>query len=105
MSQVATARKLAIRNERVKVTAHFHEQGSILQGTRQGRCDGFEVEILLDSDEPAEKLSELMRLSHSMCFTEAALLVPAPVTSHHTVNGQPFEINFAPVAGSTAQDA
>jgi hypothetical protein len=92
VSQVATARKLAIRNERVKVTAHFHEEGSILQGTKHGRCDGFEVEILLDSDEPAEQISELIRLSHRMCFTEAAMLAPVTVTSRHTVNGQPFEM-------------
>jgi hypothetical protein len=93
VSQVATARKLAIRNEHVKVTAHFHEEGSIMQGSKAGRCDGFEVEILLDSDEPAEAISELIRLSHRMCFTEAAMLAPVTVTSRHTVNGQPFEMD------------
>ena len=87
---------MAIRNERVKVNAHFHEQGSILQGSKEGWCDGFEVEISLDSDEPAERIAELIRLAHAMCFTEAALMVPSRVTSKHTVNGQPFEV---PVQG------
>ena len=91
MSQVATARKIAIRNERVKVNAHFHEEGSILQGSKTGQCDGFEVEISLDSDEPAEKISELIRLAHAMCFTEAALMSPMTVVSRHTVNGQAFD--------------
>jgi hypothetical protein len=82
---------MVIRNERVKVDAHFHEQGSILKGSKEGRCDGFEVEISLDSDEPDERIAELIRLAHAMCFTEAALMAPARVTGRHLVNGQPFD--------------
>ncbi len=82
---------MSIRNERVKVNAHFHEQGSIQQGSKTGNCDGFEVEISLDSDEPPERVAELIRLAHAMCFTEAALISPAPVTARHVVNGRPFD--------------
>ncbi len=94
MSQVATIRKLAIRNERVNVTAHFHEQGSVLKGDKAGFCDGFEVEITLDSDEPAEEIETLIRLAHRLCFTEAAMLTPVPVKTRHTLNGQPFAVDL-----------
>lgn len=92
MSQVATARKLSIRNERITVNAHFHEQGSVLEGSKQGLCDGFEVLFSIDSDEPAAEIAALIRSAHRMCFTESALTTPVPVTSRHVVNGQPFEL-------------
>lgn len=88
MSQVAAKRKLIIRNDRVTVTAHFHEQGSVLRGDAEGFCDGFEVEISLESDEPPEVVRELIRLARQMCFTEKALMGSTPVVVRQTLNGQ-----------------
>ena len=73
MSQVATKKKLNIRNERVTVTGHFHEQGSVLRGDAEGFCDGFEVQISLETEEPDEQVATLIRLARKMCFTEKAL--------------------------------
>lgn len=88
MSQVATKRKLRIQNERVKVTAHFHESGSVLRGDAEGFCDGFEIEILLDSQEPLEKIADLIQLARQMCFTEKALAGNTPITIKKTINGK-----------------
>jgi uncharacterized OsmC-like protein len=88
VSQVATKRRLQIRDERVKVSAHFHEQGSVLRGDAEGFCDRFEVEITIESDEPREKIAELIRLARQMCFTERALMGSTPVTVTQIVNGQ-----------------
>lgn len=88
MSQVAIKRKLAIRNERVNVTAHFHEQGSVLRGDAEGFCDGFEIEILIESDEDPQKITELVRLSREMCFTEKALIGSVPVKVSQKLNNQ-----------------
>jgi organic hydroperoxide reductase OsmC/OhrA len=90
LSQVAAKRKLSIRNDQVKVTAHFHEQGSVLRGDAEGFCDGFEVEISIDSDEPQEQIEELIRLARQMCFTEKALMSSVPLSVRQTLNG--FEI-------------
>ena len=90
MSQVAAKKKLVIRNERVKVTAHFHEQGSVLRGDAEGFCDGFEVEISLDSDEPGEQITTLIRLARQLCFTEKALIDSVPVQVTQQVNGKLF---------------
>lgn len=92
MSQVATKRKLSIRNERVKVTGHFHEQGSVLRGDAEGFCDGFEVEILLDTDVPAQEIAILIRLARRMCFTEKALAGITEIKVSQTVNGE--TLNF-----------
>jgi hypothetical protein len=90
VSQVATKKKLNIRNERVRVVGHFHEQGSVLKGDAEGFCDGFEIEMLLDSDEPDTEIATLIRLARQMCFTEKALTGQTPVTIRSLVNGRPF---------------
>ncbi len=92
MSQVATKKKLVLRDERVKVTAHFREQGSVLRGTSEGMCEGFDIELSIESDEPAEKIAELIRLSHRMCFTEVALAREVRLRKRHNLNGQPIEV-------------
>jgi uncharacterized OsmC-like protein len=92
VSQVATKRKLAIRNEKVNVTAHFHEQGSVLRGDAEGFCDSFEIEILIDSDEDPEKIADLVRISREMCFTEKALMGSVPVKVSQQLNQQVLQV-------------
>jgi len=71
----------------VLVTAFFHEQGSVLRGDAEGFCDGFEVEIRLDSTEPTEELVDLITLARRMCFTEKALTREVAVQFSQTLNG------------------
>ena len=92
MSQVAAKRKLKISNERIHVTAYFHEQGSVLKGDAEGFCDGFEVEVLLDSEEPVEKVKALVSMARRLCFTEKALTDSIAVTVSQTLNGVTTEI-------------
>jgi hypothetical protein len=73
------------------VTAHFHEHGSVLAGSAEGQCDGFEIEISLESDEAQEKIGELMRLAHRMCFTEDALSGKR-VSKQHFLNGKSLQV-------------
>ncbi len=88
MSQVAAKRKLPISNERVNVTAYFHEQGSVLKGDAEGFCDVFEVEIIMDSEAPEDELRKLIALARNMCFTEKALTESVEVRVMQTINGQ-----------------
>jgi len=64
----------------------------VLRGDAEGFCDGFEVEIELESDEPKESMIELIRLARQMCFTEKALIGSTPVNVTQRVNGQVFTI-------------
>jgi organic hydroperoxide reductase OsmC/OhrA len=90
MSQVATQKKLALRDHRVKLAATFRTQGSVLQGTKVGACERLEIEVSIESDEAADEIDELIRLSHRMCYTEAALSERVPLTKRHVLNGQPL---------------
>jgi organic hydroperoxide reductase OsmC/OhrA len=92
VSQVATKKKLVLRDERVKVTAHFRESGSVLRGTKEGSCKGFDIELAIESDEATEEIAELIRLAHRMCFTEDALSGTVKLTATHRLNGRPIEV-------------
>lgn len=92
VTQVALKKKLAIRNEKVNVTAHFHEKGSVLRGDAKGFCDSFEFVISLDSDEDLKEIRELIRLSHELCFAEKAVIGISPIHMSQSLNGQSFEL-------------
>jgi uncharacterized OsmC-like protein len=92
VSQVAAKKRLTLHNERVKVIAHFREEGSVLGGTQEGMCEGFSIELSIDGDEPEEVIATLIRLAHRMCFTESALSNVVKITSSHLFNGQHLEV-------------
>jgi uncharacterized OsmC-like protein len=93
VSQVATKKKLKISKEKVIVTAHFHEQGSVLRGDAEGFCDSFEIEMSLESSESEEEIANLIRLSRKMCFTEKALTGSVPVSVSQKLNQRPLVVN------------
>lgn len=92
ITQVAKMKKIAIRNEQASARVRFHEEGSVLAGTKQGFCDGWEIELSLESDHAPEEIRALYRLAHRMCFAEAALRTTARPTCTHFLNGQPLEV-------------
>lgn len=81
-----------MKNEHVRVTGHFHEQGSVLKGDAEGFCDGFEVEISLESGAPDVVIADMIRVSRQMCFTEKALSAPVSVQVTQKVNGKELSI-------------
>ena len=95
MSQVATKRKLQLRDARVRAIAHFREEGSVLAGTKTGVCEGLTIELSIDSDEPHDRIMALIRQAHQMCFTEHALSSTPPIRAVHRLNGQPIEVESA----------
>lgn len=91
LSQVAIKKKLQISNQRVCVTAHFHEQGSVLKGDAEGFCDRFDVEITVDSAAPESEINELIAIARRMCFAEKALTTSVEVSVTQKINGQSWE--------------
>jgi len=81
-------RKLEIKNERVKVIATFYEGGSVIKGDKHGECEGFEIEISVESDEPLEVIQAMLNLAHQMCFTETALSQAIELQVTHRFNGE-----------------
>jgi len=91
LTEIAGKRRLNISNPRVKVLARFHEQGSALKGDKTGACDGFDIDIQVDSDEPEEKILDLMKIAKRVCFASDALTRPYPPKYNHIINGKPVE--------------
>jgi len=88
MSQVAAKKRLALKDERVKVFAYFSEEGAVLAGTQRGFCEEFDIEVSLNGDIPIDEIKELIRLAHQMCFTESALKSTPRIMSRHVYNGK-----------------
>ena len=86
MSQVAAKKKLTLRDERVRVVAHFREEGAVLAGTQKGICEGFTIELFINGDTPDKEMMTLIRLAHQMCFTESALSSVVELTLGHYYN-------------------
>lgn len=91
-TNIALRKKLAIRNERVRVTARYVESGSILKGDKRGEATSYAVEILIDSDEPREVIADLMRMAHRMCFAEDSIGKAIPLEYKHQLNGEAIEV-------------
>jgi len=90
--QVARTLKMEPRNVRIKVDAKFFREGSVIAGTAKSHCDSIVTDLQLESDEPAERIAQLIRMAEASCFTMAALRNVAPVELCATVNGSPFEV-------------
>ena len=80
------------RNVRIKVTAKYYREGSVLAGDARTACDSIKTELSLDIDEPPERAAQLVRLAEATCFTMAALRNPVPVALEASVNGQRIEM-------------
>ncbi|HEY7060071.1 MAG TPA: hypothetical protein VII06_01220 [Chloroflexota bacterium] len=90
--QVAQTLKMEPRNVRIKVTAKYYREGSVLQGTAKVTCDSICTELSLDSDEPPDRVAHLIRMAEASCFTMAALRNTTPCDLVSSVNGQPFAV-------------
>lgn len=80
--------KVSVRKARVHVTMRNKTEGSVLQGTVQASCLGFETRLELESDEPAERIEQLVRMAEAGCYTMQALLHPVQFTRSVTLNGR-----------------
>lgn len=84
--------KIEARNICIRVETKFFREGSVLAGTAKSFCDSIVTDLKLDTDEPPERVSQLIRMAEASCFTMAALRNVVPVELSASVNGQPFEV-------------
>jgi len=98
--QVARALHIEPKNVRITVTARYYRAGSVLAGNAKTVCDSIKTELALDSDEPPERVAQLVKMAEATCFTLGALRNPAPVELEATVNGQPFNPEMPGCAAS-----
>ena len=80
--------RISFRSASIDQTSTFVRRGSILGGTISAGAGGFEVQMNIDSDEPPERIEQLVRLARESCFTHGALAQPVPVATSITLNGR-----------------
>jgi hypothetical protein len=93
--QVARALQIEPKNVRITITARYSRDGSVIAGTARTLCDVIKTQLSLDSDEPPERLAQLIKMAEATCFTLTALRNPSPVALEARVNGQPFDLEMA----------
>ena len=71
--------KLNLKSVRLKQTTRFFIKGSALQGTLRGGSLGLETQIEIESDEPPDKIRQLIRMGEQTCFTLQSLIHPLPL--------------------------
>ena len=77
---------------RLEQVTRFFMRGSALAGTMQGGALGLETYIEVESDEPPERIRQLIRMGEQTCFTLQSLIQPVPTETHVTLNGQEFSL-------------
>ena len=87
--------KLALKNVRVDQTIRFYREGSVLGGTIKSGSLGVAVDIDVESDEPAERIAELVRVAKASCFTHGTIAEPVTIETRLRLNGQPLETGAA----------
>jgi hypothetical protein len=83
--------KVTINGMRMRVTARFRVDGSVLNDTIQGQMVGAETTLELDSPDPPELVAKIVRNAERGCFVMQALVNPVPVTGRTVLNGAPLE--------------
>ena len=83
--------KVEIRKARVKVTARFKNEGSVLRETIDAQGAGFETDLDVESDAPPERVAAVVRNSEKGCYVMQTILKPTPVETRVTLNGADFD--------------
>lgn len=84
--------KMKVSGARCRVVMRKHLGGSVLKGTVFNRWEAISTHLQVDCDEPADKLSHLIRNAKAGCFAERLITQQVPLHSHVEVNGKPFHI-------------
>jgi len=82
--------KVTVNRMRMRVTARYRVDGSVLDDTIQGRMLGAETTLEIDSPDPPERVVRVVRNAERGCFVMQALQQPVPVTARTVLNGAPL---------------
>ncbi len=84
--------KVTVRGMRMRVTARYRVDGSVLNDTIQARMLGAETTLEIDSPDPPERVARVVRNAERGCFVLQALQSPVPIAARTTLNGARLEV-------------
>jgi len=79
--------KVTVKGMRMRVTARYRVDGSVLDDTIQGRMLGAETTLEIESPDSPERVAKVVRNAGRGCFVMQALQHPVPVTGRTLLNG------------------
>jgi len=79
--------KVTVKGMRMRVTARYRVDGSVLDDTLQGRLLAAGTTLEIDSPDPPERVAKVVRNAERGCFVLQALQHPVPVTGRTLLNG------------------
>ncbi|MEO1640479.1 MAG: OsmC family protein [Pseudomonadota bacterium] len=91
LTDIYTARKISIKSMRLEQRVGFTTNLSNMRQlghTTDGRTEHIETHVLIESDEPAEKIAALMEEAENACMAHFALRNPIPWSSRCLLNGE-----------------
>ena len=78
---------------RLEQVTRFFMKGSVRDGSLHGGATALETRVHIESDEPPERVRELVRMAEQTCFTLGAWTEAVPATTSVTLNGEPLEVD------------
>ena len=82
--------KVAVGPMRMRVTARYRVDGSVLKDSVEAQMVGAETALELESPDPPERVARVVRNAERGCFVMQALLTPVPITTTTLLNGAPL---------------
>ena len=79
--------KVTVNGLRMRVTARYRVDGSVLNDTIEGQMLGAETTLEIDSPDAPERVARVVRNAERGCFVLQALQRPVPVTARTLLNG------------------
>lgn len=91
LTDIYTARKINIKSMRLEQRVGFETNLSNMRQlghTTDGKCEHIETHVLIESDEPEERIKDLMQEAENACMAHFALRNPIPWRSRLLHNGK-----------------
>jgi organic hydroperoxide reductase OsmC/OhrA len=82
--------KVAVSTMRMRVTARYRVDGSVLNDSVQAQMVGAETVLEVTSPDPPERVARIIRNAERGCFVMQALLQPVPIATTARLNGVPL---------------
>lgn len=92
LSRFAKIARLSVDDIRLQQRARYFIEGSARKGTLHSRALGVETEVHVESNEPRERIQELIRMGEQTCFCHASVREPVPSEIRATLNGDALEV-------------
>lgn len=79
--------KVQIDNVRMRVTARYRVEGSVLADTVRAQMVGVETHLDLESPDDPPKVARVVKNAENGCFVMQALMHPVPIQGTVALNG------------------